>query len=474
MLAAASRWLPTAAYLERELARGPWCLGDDVLGRRPLPLHAGGLGELRRGRLPARRRPRARALSPRGGAARGRPLARAGRPRRAPAALPPGAACRPADLDRYRRAHGDCERNHASARAADAGRARARRRSGAGVPARGRGSSRSACTSRPRPGISLGSRVVSVPPAAPSPSSSTPSAACTSWCATWTPERLPRSAPCAARDPRSRRRTTQQPPRPCGPMPGWREAMRRRGVEDVSLVQIDVLASGGFGLEVERGRRVARAVAYLRDEPGDNGYARPVESLIAYVDVDECRVLELEEMDVKPIPEADGAYARGHGRRARRSAAHRDLAAGGRQLHGRRQRDPLVPLVAARGNRPAGGARAARRALRRPAGAVPRLVRRDDRPVRRAPSDALVAHLLRCGRVRPRRMRELARSGLRLRRRDPLPRRASRRPRRAPARRAERDLPARGGRRPALEAQRRARRAASSCGGRGASCSTRW
>jgi primary-amine oxidase len=92
---------------------------------------------------------------------------------------------------------------------------------------------------------------------------------------------------------------------------GWREAMRRRGVEDVSLVQIDVLASGGFGLEVERGRRVARAVAYLREQPGGNGYARPVESLIAYVDLDECRVLELEETDVKPIPEADGDYGAG-------------------------------------------------------------------------------------------------------------------------------------------------------------------
>ena len=92
---------------------------------------------------------------------------------------------------------------------------------------------------------------------------------------------------------------------------GWRDALRRRGIDDVELVQIDVLASGGFGLEVERGRRVARAVAYLRTHAGDNGYAHPIESLIAYVDVDECRVLELEELDVKPIPGADGAYAAG-------------------------------------------------------------------------------------------------------------------------------------------------------------------
>ncbi len=51
--------------------------------------------------------------------------------------------------------------------------------------------------------------------------------------------------------------------------------MRRRGVTDVSLVQIDVLASGGFELEVERGRRVARAVAYLRGHGAENGYAHP-------------------------------------------------------------------------------------------------------------------------------------------------------------------------------------------------------
>ena len=92
---------------------------------------------------------------------------------------------------------------------------------------------------------------------------------------------------------------------------GWREAMRRRGVPDVSLVQIDVLASGGFGLDVERGRRIARAVAYVRRHDGDNGYARPVESLTAYVDLDEFRVLELEETDVKPIPEADGSFGAG-------------------------------------------------------------------------------------------------------------------------------------------------------------------
>ena len=93
---------------------------------------------------------------------------------------------------------------------------------------------------------------------------------------------------------------------------GWRAALRRRGVEDVSLVQIDVLASGGFGLPIESGRRVARAVAYLLRAPGDNGYAHPIENLIAYVDVDECRVLGLEETGDKPIPlDADGSYAAG-------------------------------------------------------------------------------------------------------------------------------------------------------------------
>jgi primary-amine oxidase len=88
-------------------------------------------------------------------------------------------------------------------------------------------------------------------------------------------------------------------------------ALHARGVGDLSLVQIDVLPSGTFGHRLETGHRFGRAVAYVRRDPHDNAYARPVEHLIAYVDLDAHRVLEVEEGERRPIPDADGDYRAG-------------------------------------------------------------------------------------------------------------------------------------------------------------------
>src|SRR5579875_568669 len=90
-----------------------------------------------------------------------------------------------------------------------------------------------------------------------------------------------------------------------------REALRARGVEDLDLVQIDVLPSGAFGHPLEPGHRFGRAVAYLKRDRTDNAYARPIEHLIAYVDLDAHRVLEIEEGERRPIPDADGDYRAG-------------------------------------------------------------------------------------------------------------------------------------------------------------------
>ena len=89
------------------------------------------------------------------------------------------------------------------------------------------------------------------------------------------------------------------------------EALARRGITDMGEVQIDVLAASKMGHELEDGHRIARCVPYLRGAPGLNGYARPIESLLAFLDLDDKRVLAIEEYDVKPIPEADGEYAVG-------------------------------------------------------------------------------------------------------------------------------------------------------------------
>jgi primary-amine oxidase len=89
------------------------------------------------------------------------------------------------------------------------------------------------------------------------------------------------------------------------------EALAKRGVVDMDLVQIDVLAANAMGHELEEGHRIARAVPYLRGPLGQNGYARPIESLLGIIDLDQMRVLAVEEYDVKPVPEADGEYAAG-------------------------------------------------------------------------------------------------------------------------------------------------------------------
>ena len=90
-----------------------------------------------------------------------------------------------------------------------------------------------------------------------------------------------------------------------------REELRARGVEDLDLVQIDVLPSGVFDHHLEATHRFGRAVAYLRRDRFDNGYARPIEHLIAYVDLDAHSVIEVEDGERRPIPAADGDYRAG-------------------------------------------------------------------------------------------------------------------------------------------------------------------
>src|SRR6202451_4112398 len=90
--------------------------------------------------------------------------------------------------------------------------------------------------------------------------------------------------------------------------PEWNAALDRRGVVDRSLVQIDPWPAGTFGLGHEEGRRITRCLAYLRDSKEDNGYARPLEGLIAFVDMGRGEVLEVLDTGVVPLPSEHGSY----------------------------------------------------------------------------------------------------------------------------------------------------------------------
>ena len=89
----------------------------------------------------------------------------------------------------------------------------------------------------------------------------------------------------------------------------WQAAMRLRGIEDFSLVQIDPWVTGGFEPEgAEPGARILRCISFLRTHPKDNGYARPVEGVIALVDVGRDRVIAVEDHGVVPMPPEAGEY----------------------------------------------------------------------------------------------------------------------------------------------------------------------
>jgi primary-amine oxidase len=88
----------------------------------------------------------------------------------------------------------------------------------------------------------------------------------------------------------------------------WQQAMLRRGITDFDKVQIDPWPTGNFGNPLEEGRRIARCLSYYREEPADNGYARPVEGVLATVDAARGIVLEVIDLGVVPMPEGRGSY----------------------------------------------------------------------------------------------------------------------------------------------------------------------
>jgi primary-amine oxidase len=90
--------------------------------------------------------------------------------------------------------------------------------------------------------------------------------------------------------------------------PEWNAALERRGIVDKSLVQIDPWPAGTFGLGHEEGRRITRCLAYLRESKDDNGYARPLEGLLAFVDMGRGEVLEVVDLGVVPFPSEHGSY----------------------------------------------------------------------------------------------------------------------------------------------------------------------
>jgi primary-amine oxidase len=91
--------------------------------------------------------------------------------------------------------------------------------------------------------------------------------------------------------------------------PAFQEALKKRGITDFSLVTIDAWSAGNYGEDIEQNLRLVRALTWVRAEPGDNNYARPVDGLIALVDLNAMKIVRIEDHQVIPLPPESGNYA---------------------------------------------------------------------------------------------------------------------------------------------------------------------
>lgn len=84
---------------------------------------------------------------------------------------------------------------------------------------------------------------------------------------------------------------------------------RQYGIDDTSLVMVDIWSAGNYGSEEDSTRRLARPLCFLRRDPTDNGYVRPLEGLRPVVDLNTMQVIRVEEYGHWPLPPGECNYS---------------------------------------------------------------------------------------------------------------------------------------------------------------------
>ena len=92
--------------------------------------------------------------------------------------------------------------------------------------------------------------------------------------------------------------------------PAWQEAMKKRGYDDVQGVVCMPLSVGYYGVAEEEGRRLLRVPCFDAAK-AKNYWGRPIEGLLALVDLNERKVLKLIDSGIVPVPDAPADYAPG-------------------------------------------------------------------------------------------------------------------------------------------------------------------
>ena len=92
--------------------------------------------------------------------------------------------------------------------------------------------------------------------------------------------------------------------------PEFQAALKEHtGCDDSSLVMVDIWSAGNYGEDEESTRRLARPLCFLRLDPTDNGYVRPIEGLRPVVDLNTMEVIRVEKYGHWPLPPGEGNYA---------------------------------------------------------------------------------------------------------------------------------------------------------------------
>ena len=94
--------------------------------------------------------------------------------------------------------------------------------------------------------------------------------------------------------------------------PLFKAALQKHlGIADTALVMVDIWSAGYYGSEEERTRRLTRPLCFLRSDPTDNGYARPIEGIRPVVDLNKMEVIRVEEYGEWPLPPESCNYSAG-------------------------------------------------------------------------------------------------------------------------------------------------------------------
>jgi primary-amine oxidase len=89
--------------------------------------------------------------------------------------------------------------------------------------------------------------------------------------------------------------------------PRLREAMRRRGITDLENVKVDAWAPGHLG-DLADGSRIVRALFFYKENSDSNWYSRPIEGVVAIVNLTRRTVIDVIDTGVVPISADRGAF----------------------------------------------------------------------------------------------------------------------------------------------------------------------